>query len=600
MEIALVLLITAGAVYLFVTEKFRSDLVALVVLGALVLVGLAGKLGSWLAAGKWISPEEGVSGFSNPATITVAAMFVLSAGLQKTGAVAIVGRLLGRLGRWPWLMLVVMMSLVGLVSGFINNTAAVAIFLPPVMAACARNRVSPSRFLIPLSYAAQFGGSCTLIGTSTNLLVSAVSAGAGHGAFNMFEFTRLGLVLLGAGIVYVTLIGHWLLPERRGAQLLEAYQLGEYITELRVLPESPLIGKTVAQSKFGQNQDVTLLEVLRPPQTIFAPLYEPLRAGDLLLVRSSVPALIELKTAWKLEMEPEFQLKDEALQARDLRLAEVLVAPRSDLLHRTLPEVDFRRRYNAIVLAIQRRDETARERLNQVRLRFGDALLLLAPAEEIARLRSDPNLLLLEQAGEPVLRRRRIPVALAIFAAVVALPALNLMPILASSIFGCIALVMTRCLTLEEAYAAIDWKVIFLLAGVLPLGLAVQKSGAASWLAQSTLDLFGQFGPVVVLAALYLITAVLTEFMSNNATAVLLSPIAISAATVLSVDPRPFLMAVCFAASTSFSTPVGYQTNAMVQHPGGYRFTDYLRIGLPLNLLFWALAVWFIPRIWKF
>ncbi len=599
-EILLVLLITTGAVFLFVTEKYRADLVALMVLGALVVVGLLQRLTDWIHPEKWITPEEGISGFSNPATITVAAMFVLSAGLQKTGAVALAARLLKRLAASPNLLLLVMMLTVGVVSAFINNTAAVAVFMPLALAACAGGKVSASKLLIPLSFASQFGGVCTLIGSSTNLLVSAISERAGHGAFALFEFASLGGVMLGVGTLYLLLLSRWLLPDRRGAQLTETYQLGDYITELRVLPDSRLVGQTVVTSAFGRKEDVTVLEILRGGERLFAPLREPVRAGDVLLVRGGARELMDAKSAWKLDIEPEFQLKDEALEAKDLQLAEVLVSPRSNLIERTLAEVDFRRRYEAIVLAIQARQQTLRRKLNQVRLRFGDALLLLGPKEDLARLRGDPNLLLLEQVEEPALRREKIPVAAGIIAAVVALAAFNVMPILVAAILGCIALVVTRCLTLEEAYGAIDWKVIFLLAGVLPLGLAMEKSGAARLLGQSTLGLAGAFGPVVVLAVLYLLTAVLTEFMSNNATAVLMAPIAISAAATLGVDAKPLLMAVCFAASTSFTTPVGYQTNTMVYHPGGYRYTDFMRIGIPLNLIFWMLAVYLIPKIWPF
>lgn len=599
-EILLVLLVTGGAVWLFVTEKFRADLVALMVLGVLVVIGLFQHLVSWIRPEKWITPEEGISGFSNPATITVAAMFVLSAGLQKTGAVAIAARAIKGLTNHPFLLLLVMMLAVGVVSAFINNTAAVAVFLPLALAACARGKVSASKLLIPLSFASQFGGVCTLIGTSTNLLVSSISERAGRGAFSMFEFAPLGMVMLGAGTLYLLLFSRWLLPDRRGAQLTENYQLGDYITELRVLPGSKLVGQTVKTSGFGGREDVTVLEILRDERTLFAPLHEPVRAGDVLLVRGGARELMDAKAAWKLELEPEFKLKDEALEAKDLHLAEVLVAARSSLIDRTLAEVDFRRRYDAIVLAVQARRQTVREKLNQVRFQFGDALLLLGPKEELSRLRADPNFLVLEQVEEPSLRRGKIPVALGIIAAVVALAAFNIMPILVSSIVGCIALVVSRCLTLEEAYGAIDWKVIFLLAGVLPLGLAMEKSGAAQMLAQSTLGQAGPLGPVVVLAVLYLLTAVLTEFMSNNATAVLMAPIAISTAAALGVDAKPLLMAVCFAASTSFATPVGYQTNTMVYHPGGYRYADFARIGVPLNLIFWALAVYFIPRFWPF
>ncbi len=599
-EIAIILLIAGGAVYLFVTERYRADLVALMVLAALVVIGLFQHLVSWIHPEHWITPEEGISGFSNPATITVAAMFVLSAGLQKTGAVASAAVAMKRWANQPATMLVAMMLTVSLVSAFINNTAAVAVFTPVVLAAVVSNKLSASKLLIPLSFSAQFGGVCTLIGTSTNLLVSSISERAGHGAFSMFEFAPLGLVMVGAGTLYLLFIGRWLLPNRRGTQLTENYQLGKYITELRVVLGSKLVGQTVAASELGRKEDVTVLEILRDGRTLFAPLNESIQADDVLLVRGGARELMAAKSAWKLEMEPEFKLKDEALEAKDLRLAEVLVAQRSILIDRTLAGVDFRRRYNAIVLAIQARRRTIRAKLNQVKLGFGDALLLLGPREDLARLRGDPNFLVLEQVDEPALRRPKLPIAFGIIAAVVALAALGIMPILVSSIVGCIALVLTRCLTLEEAYAAVDWKVIFLLAGVLPLGLALEKSGAAELLAHSTLVRAGELGPIVVLAVLYLLTALLTEFMSNNATAALMAPIAISTAATLGVNAKPLLMAVCFAASTSFATPVGYQTNTMVYHPGGYRYTDFMRVGIPLNLVFWGLAVYFIPKIWEF
>ena len=280
LEILLVLVLTGGAVYLFVTEKFRADLVSMMVLGALLVIGLIERLLPWAHLEQWITPEEGISGFSNPATITAAATSLPSPGLQKTGAVSTLGRSLGRLSRWPSVLLLVMIVSVGLASAFINNTAAVAVFLPLVLAASARGQIPPSKLLIPLSYASQFGGVCTLIGTSTNLLVSSISARAGHGAFSMFEFSRLGLVMLGAGIAYMLLVGRWLLPNRRGVQLTENYQLGDYITELRVLADSPLVGLTLQKSKLGQAKDVTVLEILRADQTIFAPLLEPVRASD--------------------------------------------------------------------------------------------------------------------------------------------------------------------------------------------------------------------------------------------------------------------------------------------------------------------------------
>ncbi len=592
MEIALVLTILVGAVVLFASEKLPIDLVAILVLATLLITGL-------------VTPQEGVSGFSNQATITVGAMFILSAGLQKTGAVRVVAETLIRWGRSQFILLVLVMITAGGVSAFINNTAAVAVLLPLVVAVCSRYKFPPSKLLIPLSFASQFGGVCTLIGTSTNLLVSSISNRAGFGPFSMFEFSKLGLIMFGVGVLYFLGVGYWLLPKRRSEELTEAYQLGEYITELRVVAGSPLLGKTILQSKFGEQYDVTVLEILRDQHKLWAPLQEPIQEGDVLLIRGKVKDFMDLKTKSKLEIEPEFKLRDAELKTGELGLLEVLVSPRSRLIGRTLAELDFRRRYNLIVLAIQRRGLTLREKLNRVRLRFGDALLVQGPKDEFAKLRADENFVVLGEMDEPSLRRGKSPLALLIIAGVVLFATVPLIngqpfPILATAILGCVVMVMTRCITLEEAYSAVDWKVIFLLAGVLPLGIAMEKTGTAEFLAKHAIGLVGRFGPVAVLAMIYLLTAVLTECMSNNAAAVLLAPIAISTAATLNVDPKPFLLAVTFAASTAFATPVGYQTNTMVYNPGGYRFTDFVKVGVPLNIVFWLLSIYFIPKFWPF
>lgn len=594
MEIALVLIILFAAVALFATEKFPVDFVAVMVLGVLLITGL-------------VTPEEGISGFSNAATITVGAMFVLSAALRKTGALQTVARLLVRGSKHPFVLLLLIIPAAALPSAFINNTPVVAVFLPLVLAVCARRKFSPSKFLIPLSFASQFGGVCTLIGTSTNLLVSSISAAHpdGAGPFTMFEFGRLGLILVGVGIVYFLMMGYWLLPARRGEDLTETYQLGEYITELRVMPKSSLTGKTVVQTDLGKNYDVTVLEILRHKEKLFSPLHEPIREGDVLMVRGKVQNLMELKNAVGLEMDAEFKLRDETLRSDDLMLVEVLVPPQSNVIGQTLVKLDFRRRFRTIVLAIQRRGQTFREKLKDVRLQLGDAFLLMGPQAEIAKLRADENFVVLEQIEEPSLRRGRAPLALGIVALVVLFAAVPVfgdkpLPILATAVVGCAALVLTRCITLEEAYGAIDWKVIFLLAGILPLGIAMEKTGTAGWIARQGIALVGDFGPVAVLAMMYLLTASLTECMSNNAAAVLLTPIAISTAVGMGISPKPLLMAVCFAASTAFATPVGYQTNTMVYNPGGYRFTDFMKVGVPLNLVFWIVAVAFIPRFWPF
>lgn len=586
-ELFAVAAIVVGAVVLFASEKLPTDLVALLVLGSLVACRL-------------VTPEEGVSGFSNPATIAVAALFVLTAGLQKTGATAFLGALLLRFGRNSFLALVVMMTMVGVLSAFVNNTAAVAVFIPLVLMLANRRRIAASRLLLPLSYASQFGGVCTLIGTSTNLLVSSISERAGHGAFSMFEFSRLGLVLFAVGTVYFLLGSRWLLPDRAARDLAATFRLGDYLTEVRVGEGSRLVGRTIHENQVGEEHDVTVVRLYRGPEKTWTALHEPLCPGDVLLVRGGAQQVLAFKGVAGLELNAEFKLGDDTLQTDQVRLVQALVPPHSQVVGHTLKELDFRHRHGALVLGLLRHGENLRDKLNAIRLAVGDALLIQAPAESLEALRESGSLVLLDAVEAPVLRRRKAPLAAAILITVVVLAATGLLPIFVGGILGAIGLVLTRCLTLDEAYAAIDWKVIFLLAGVLPLGLALERTGAAGLLSGVAIGWAGEWGPTAALAALYLLTAVLTELMSNNATAVLLAPVALSAADQLGVDPRPFLIAVTFAASTSFSTPVGYQTNAMVYHPGGYRYRDYLRAGIPLNLIFWLVSVLLIPRLWSF
>ena len=582
----LVLAILIGAVALFVSEKYPIDFVALLVLGTLLALGL-------------VTPQEGISGLSNPATVTVAAMFILSAGLQKTGATAAVGRLMVRFGQSHFTALVVIMGTITVMSAFINNTAAVAVFIPLVMLVANRRKIAASKLLIPLSYASQFGGVCTLVGTSTNLLVSAISEQAGYGAFSMFEFSRMGLILFVAGVLFFLLLGRWLLPERQAQALSSAYQLGEYVTEMRVRENSPLVGKSVLESQLGKEHDVTVLRILRKGETIWAPLRQVLKPDHVLLVRGEIGELIRLRDSMRLELNVDFKLRDETLQTEDLRLVQALVAPGSNLIGHNLKQLDFRNRYKALVLAIQRRGETIRDKLNTVVLGLGDAMLIQAHEAEITALRSNQNFIVLDEVPGTALRHKA-PLVIGILLAVVGLAAFNVFPILVTALLGCLAMVLTRCLRLEEAYKAVNWQVIFLLAGILPLGIAMQKSGAAGSIAESAVGMVGGMGPVAVLAVVYLMTSVMTDTMSNNAAAVLLAPIAISTAEQIGVDPRPFLMAITFAASTGFSTPVGYQTNTMIYNPGGYKYTDFLRTGVPLSILFWILSVIFIPRLWSF
>ena len=590
LQALLTLAVLLGAVTLFVTEKLPVDVVAMLVLASLLVLGL-------------VTPGEALSGFSSEATITVAAMFVLSAGLAHTGALAPLGRLLGRVKR-PWLFLILLMVVIGPISAFVNNTAAVAVLLPMVLAATAANRMSPSQSLIPMSYAAQMGGVCTLIGTSTNLLVNAMAKDLGHPGFGLFDFAGLGLVMMGFGFVYLLVFRRWLLPHHPPSALTETYELGKYITELRVMERSPLIGRSVSQAQLAEKHSVYVLELLRGEEKHWAPRAERLREGDVLLVRGDWEKLKALKETTRLELDSEFQLKDSQFTGEDgddaQVLAEVMVSPGARMVGQTLAQLDFQWNYNATVLALHRRGEVLRDKIKDIPLNVGDVLLLLAPRAELDVIKANSDLIVLNERGEANLPRQKAFLAVGIMIAAVSVAAVGLLPIVASAILGGIALVATRCIGNDQAYQAIDWRVIVLLAGVLPLGIAMQKSGLAQGVADFGVNAVGGFGPLAVLAVIYLMTATLTELMSNNAAAVLITPIAFATAVSLGVSPAPFLVAVMFAASTSFATPVGYQTNTMVYNAGNYRFKDFMKMGIPLNLLFWGLAVYFIPRFFPF
>ena len=586
-EIALVLGIAGVAILLFATEKLRIDAVALLVLSGLAILGL-------------VSPGQALSGFSNQATVTVAAMFILAAGLQNSGALSGIGRLLGS-ARSPFLFLLTLFGVLAVVAPFVNNTAVVAVFMPIVMAATASIGMSASKALIPLSYVSQMAGVCTLIGTSTNLLVNAMARDLGHPGFSMFEFTPLGVICFIVGCFYLLTAGRWLLPETRATELVENYELGKYITELRVMADSSLIGTSVGEAKLGEEYGVYVLELLRGEEKVWSPRSQVLEEGDILIARGDWSKLDELKNEAGLEINPEFKLKQRTLEEGTQQvLTEVMIAPRSRLIGSSLALLDRRWQHSATVLAVHRRGEVLRKQLKDVRLNVGDVLLLLTPESEMASLRKDNNVIVLSQRDQDRPMGWRAPFALATMVLVIATSAIGLAPISITALIGAVAMTLAGCLDADEVYDAIDWRIIILLAGLLPLGVAMSQSGAAEFIAANTIGLVSGFGPLVVLAVLYLMALLLTEFMSNAAAAVILTPIGMSTAQLLGVDATPFLIAVTFAASTSFATPVGYQTNTMVYTAGGYRFSDFVKVGMPLNLIFWVLGVIFIPVFWPF
>ena len=587
-EIAAVLTFVVAAVVLFATERVPIDLVSVMIMTGLILSGL-------------ITPEEGLAGFSHPATVTVGAMFVLSAGLYRTGAVNFIGTKLVGIGKRNfWLALLFLMLTAGVFSAFINDTAVVAILLPIVLQLARELKVSPGRLLMPLSFGALFGGVCTLIGTSTNILVSSMAVKYGQPAFGMFEFTPFGLVILCAGTVYMLFIGVRLLPGGEDAADPAAmFGIGDYLVEIVLQPEARSVGSSLADSPLLQDLSLRKVEVFRdgnlveePPEAIV------LQSGDHLKVRCDLENVRKLQARRGVSLRQEQEMPETA--GEETVLVEAVVAPHSTLDGRSLKQARFRSRYGLTALAIRHRGLVMREHLEEMTLRAGDVLLFEMDRHRMDQLRDDRTFVLVSEADLPIFRKSRSAIAVAIIALVVVSAATGIVPILLGAMIGGILMVASRCLTLEEAYGAVQWKVIFLLAGVLALGKAMETSGAALLLAGVMVDTLGSLGPRALVSAFYLLTSIATELLSNNATAALLVPIAIATADSLGVDARPFLMAVTYAASAAFMTPMGYQTNTLIYGLGHYRYKDFLKVGTPLNLIMWILATMFIPWFWPF
>ena len=590
LEIVIVLAVLALAVVLFVTEKLRVDLVALLVMAILLMSGI-------------ISAEQGISGFSNSATVTVAAMFVLSAGLFKTGAVNFLGTFVNRIfSRGFWVGIIAVMLVVGLMSAFINNTPVIAIFLPILMAVARDTGISASKLLMPVSFASMFGGVCTLIGTSTNILVNSIAQDHGITGFSMFDFAPLGLIMFGIGLVYLIAVGIRLIPERRvSGDLADDFALGEYLTEIVLLPESMSAGKRILDAPLVKDLDLSILEIRRGGNRIHQPLPSTkLQADDVLLVRSNLETIRAMQDKEGIKLTPQAKWGEEGLYSEDYRLLEVVIDPNSSVEGNTLKSVNFRDKYGATVLAMRHKGRLLRERLADTVLSSGDLLLVEIHRDRLSAFRRSDDFIVVSETSTVEFRRSKVFIAVTIVAGVVVAASANLAPIVVASVIGAILLILLRCITLDEAYEAIEWKIIFLLAGVLSLGVALETSGAAGLIASSVISSVGFYGNVAVLSAFYLLTVLLTSAMSNNATGALLAPIAIATAASLGVDPRPFLMAIMFAASSSFMTPIGYQTNTMIYGPGQYKFFDFMKVGTPLNVILWIAATIFIPMFWSF
>ena len=593
LDIILVLLILGVTLVLFVSDRLRADVVALLVMAILMVLGFFRP--------RFATPAQVVSGFSNTATITIGAILILSHGLVKTGSINWLSRKMLTLGgESENRMFLILIMTVGFISAFLNNTAAVAIFLPVTLTIAARHRVSASKYLIPLSYISMIGGSCTLIGTSTNILVSSMAQQHGYTAFGMFEVTRLGVIFFVLGIFYLFFIARHLLPPRASvAGLTRKYSMGSYLTGVIVNKGSALIGKTLVENRVSNRYDVNILEIIREDQRIWSGLRDvQFQEGDLLLVRGSIDDIVEMNQMLDLSIRSQEKYAEQNLDSEEATMAEAVISPSSNLIGRNLKEARFRQTYGVFCLAIRKHGKTIRDKIGLIRLDVGDTLLVQGRRRNMELLGESANFLVLHELKVPAIRKSKAVYALAIFSLVVLTAALGIVPIMASSILGCLALILTGCLTIQEAYEAIDWFVIFLLAGMIPLGLVMESTGTAQYIASGIMLFSDYLGPVGLISGIYLLTTILTSVISNQATAILFVPIAFAAAEKVGISPMPLLMAITFAASSSLSTPFGYHTNLMIYGPGAYRFSDYMKAGIPLNLAFWALATLLIPLIW--
>ncbi|MEO0351877.1 MAG: SLC13 family permease [Cyanobacteria bacterium P01_A01_bin.15] len=579
-EILMTFGVTAVALVLFVVEWLPADITAFGVMVTLMVLGL-------------VTPQEGIAGFSNSATITVMAMFILSAGIARTGALQQASNLLIQWGGKTCSRQIFALGLiVGPVSGLINNTAVVSVFLPIIEDFCQQHRMSPSKLLMPLSFATILGGMLTVVGTSTSVLASGLSDQLGYGDFSLFQFVELGAAVFVVGLLYLTFIAPMLLPNRDTASsnLSQEYGLKDYVSEVVVTPRSSLVGKTLQSSQLQRRFDLDVLEIIRNGNHFPQPLGDKsLCAGDILLVRGGRQDLLKIRDGEGIEILPDVQFGQKSWQA-DLSsdqegVAEVLVIANSNLVGSSLKESRFRQRYNVTVLAIRRGQDLLRDRMGKISLKFGDLLLVQGPKQSLLGLQTSRDLLVLEQRDLETLRSDRANLARGIGVGVVAIAAFTPINILVSALAGVMLMILTGCLKPGELYQAVRWDVIFLLACLIPLGTAMESSGATAWLAQQLIAVGGRLSGYGLLSALYVLTTVLSSILSNSAAVILLLPIGLKVATELGLNAFTVMFIITFAASNSFMTPIGYQTNTMVYTAGGYRFLDFVRVGGPLSLL---------------
>jgi di/tricarboxylate transporter len=588
LEIAITLAIIVVALILFATEALRVDVVAMMVL---VTVGVL----------RLVPPDQVFSGFSNSAVITVWAVYMVSGGLFKTGVAEMLGNAILKVaGNQESGLIATIMATVGAISAFMNNVGAVAMLLPSVVGISRKTSVPVSKLLIPLAFASLMGGALTLIGTPANILAAGILAEHQLKSFSFFEFAPMGIVVLITGIAYMVLIGRRLVPVRTSTgEKMGLFKLRDYVTEAFVWPTSRLVGKTLFESRLGKDHDVTVLAIQRENGDV--PVLNRdvvFEAGDMVLVETSASTIMGALRPLGLISAPHSGQEVERLQPGSTQVIEATLSPNSRVVGQSLNESRFRERYGFTALAISRHGEVITERLRDVRLQFGDALLLQGPEHRVAELQDGEDFLVLEPIYLEQPRKHKAPFAIAALLGAIGLVLSGQMDISLAMVIAAMVIVISGALTIEEAYESIDWRTVFLVAGMLPLGLAMESTGTARFLADAILGGLGSYGVVATLAGIYLLAAAVTQPMSNAAAIVLIVPIALDTAFGLGANYKTFTMAAVIGATTSFLSPVGHKANVLIFGPGGYRFTDYARVGALLTVLLLLVSMIFLPLIW--
>ncbi|MFC1769280.1 SLC13 family permease [Nanoarchaeota archaeon] len=582
-EIILVLAITIIAFYLFVREKFSVETVALLVMVILIVT-------------KIVTPSEGVSGFSNPATITVLCMFIISAGIQKTGIVNKIGRKIFEWTKKSYSKQLLAITSVGPLSGFMNNTATVTVMIPIVMKLAEKSKIVVSKLLMPLSFICMAGGTLTLIGTTTNILSNDIYTRMGFGSIGLFEITKLGVIVLLITSIYFLTIGRFLLPKRKGAKDTEdPLRRLKYHTDVIVPEDSSLLYQKLKNNDLEKKFNIKILHIKRKNKIINHSEKHRIMPKDVLLIEGSREDLIHADDIGLIKIKASSKFPEK--KGAKYKLVQFMISSKSTLINRTINSSQFRKKYNALVLGLKRGNEIIKKSIDKIRLKFGYILLLSATEKSIEKLKKNDNFIFVSEASENY-NRTKVWEAFGILFLVLLLAAFNVFTIMVSALIGVVLMVILGVISFEESYESVNWQVVLLLAGIIPLGIAFEKTGAADLIANFVVGLSGSLSPLIVLGIFFILTTLLTEVVSNAASVIIIIPIAISVASQLSLNPLAFVITVMFAASTSFLTPIGYQTNTLVYSAGNYKFRDFFLVGLPLNIILLFVTVYGVKYFW--